>query len=76
MKKEKIQAVFDEDLIHVLRKMNQLEKIEKGEIFCNECSSLITLENIQIVVPFFQKEYTYVCNNPDCVERYYANERK
>ncbi len=72
---EKIQAVFDEDLVATLRKTGQLKKIEDGKSFCNLCKSLITLKNIQIVVPFHTSEWLFVCNNPDCVEQYFSNKQ-
>ena len=74
MQKNKIQAIFDEDLIDVLKKMGQLQKIDNGQVFCHSCGSLITIKNIQIVIPYFKTEFLYICNNPACVEKFYSKQ--
>jgi len=76
MKTEKFIAIFDEDLVSILKKAGELQKIEEGKIFCHVCNSLITLKNIQIVIPYSNNDYIYVCNDPTCVENYYKNLRK
>lgn len=73
---QKFSAIFDEDLINVLKKAGELQKIEEGKVFCGICSSLITLKNIQIIIPYPNNEFIYVCNDPVCVENYYNNLRK
>jgi hypothetical protein len=73
MKNSKFNAIFDENLAQVLKKANQLEKIESGQIFCDSCSCLITLKNIQIIIPFSTTEFKYICNDPLCVEKYYKH---
>jgi hypothetical protein len=73
---QKFSAIFDEDLINVLKKAGELQKIEEGKVFCSICSSLITLKNIQIIIPSPNNEFIYVCNDTVCVENFYNNLRK
>jgi len=69
-------AIFDEDLINVLKKLGELQKIEEGKVFCSVCNSLITLKNIQIIIPHPDNKFIYVCNDTACVENYYNNLKK
>jgi hypothetical protein len=73
---DKLQAVFNEDLIKILKETNQLLKIENGEVFCDYCATLITLSNIQIIIPITAMDFKYVCNDPNCVEKHYKQNGK
>jgi len=70
MEKKKIPAVFKDDLENFLRSVNELDKIEQGEIICLYCSKLISLNNIQLIVPRQGGTFDYVCDNPACVKEY------
>lgn len=62
-----LQAVMDEDLREFLQSIGQLELFEKGEGFCRSCGTLLTLKNIQLIVPLQEGGFTFVCDRPDCV---------
>lgn len=68
--KTKIPAVFKEDLKKLLSSISELEPIEKGERLCCVCSKVITLDNIQLLVPRKDKIFEFVCDSPTCVEEY------
>ncbi len=68
--KNKIPAVFKEDLQKLLLSINELEPIEKGERICKVCSKVITTENIQLIIPRQGKTYDFICDSPVCVEEF------
>ncbi len=70
MEKNKIPAVFKEDLHKFLQSIGELEPIEKGERICKVCSKVITRENIQLIIPRAGKTYDFICHSPVCVEEY------
>ena len=71
---KKLQAIFDEDLVAVLRKIGQLEKVESGQVVCSVCGCLITLKNMQIIISQQKNEFNFICNNTLCVEKFYNNQ--
>lgn len=68
--KNKIPAVFKEDLQKLLQSINELEPIEKGERICKVCSKVITTENIQLIIPRQSKSFDFICDSPVCVEEF------
>ena len=70
IEKNKIPAVFKEDLRKLLQSIHEIEPIEQGERLCKVCSKIITLENIQLIIPRSQSTFEYVCDSPVCVEEY------
>jgi hypothetical protein len=68
--KNKIPAVFKEDLQKLLQSINELEPIEKGERICKVCSKVITPENIQLIIPRQGKTFDFICDSPVCVEEF------
>jgi hypothetical protein len=68
--KNKIPAVFKEDLQRLLKSINELEQIERGERICKVCSKVITTENIQLIIPRQSKSFDFVCDSPVCVEEF------
>ncbi|WP_163209279.1 hypothetical protein [Bacteroides sp. 519] len=74
MEKKKIPAIFKEDLQNFLQSVNELDKIEQSERFCLLCSKLISLKNIQLIIPRKGDSYDYVCDSPTCVEEYNHNQ--
>ena len=63
-----LQAVLDEDLEKLLRSIGQLERITNGDLLCRSCAKVITLENLQVIVPLPSGQFEFVCNLPACVE--------
>lgn len=69
-KKNKISAFFKEDIQKLLQSINEIKPIENGERICNVCSKIITLENIQIIIPRQGGTFDFICNSPVCVQEY------
>ena len=61
-------AVYGNDLVSVLKAINKLDEIEHGDAFCSICKSLVTIHNLQIIVPTKTGGFNWICNNPACVE--------
>jgi len=74
LKKKKIPAVFKEDLRKLLDSIHEVEHIDNCTRFCTFCSKVMTLDNIQILIPRGTDGLIdYICNDPICVENYNTN---
>ena len=69
--KKKVNAIYAEELKKFLEEVGDLSKIQSGEIFCEVCNTILDIDSIQLIIPHKGKEFTYVCDRPDCVEQYY-----
>jgi len=74
MKKKKLPAVFQEDLVALLKSLNEYEQVIEGKRFCEICSTPIYFENIQMIIPGKNNEISYICNSIECVEHYQKSE--
>jgi len=70
MKEETVRAMLDEDIEVILRKLEQLDAVQQGEVYCSQCGIPLALKNIQIIVPLGESRFQYVCNRTECVEAY------
>ncbi|HOF98436.1 MAG: hypothetical protein KBG33_04050 [Paludibacteraceae bacterium] len=68
--KNKIPTVFKEDLKKLLQSINEMEPIENGERLCKICSKVISLENIQLIIPRQHNTFDFICDSPVCLEEY------
>jgi hypothetical protein len=68
--KNKIPSVFKEDLQKLLQSVNELEPIEMGERICKVCSKVITIDNIQLIIPRQANTFDFICDSPVCIEEY------
>lgn len=68
--KTKIPAVFKEDIQKLLQSINELDSVEKGERICKVCSKVISIDNIQLIIPRQNNVFDFVCDSPVCVEEY------
>jgi hypothetical protein len=68
--KTKVPAVYKEDLQKLLQSLNELEPIKNGERICMICSKMISVENIQLIIPRQNQKFDFVCDSPVCVEEY------
>lgn len=68
--KNKIPAVFKEELVDLLDSIGELTHINDAERFCMVCSKVITVNNLQIIIPRKEKKFEFVCNSPVCIEAY------
>jgi hypothetical protein len=51
LRSSKVRAVYDEDLIPMLKKAGVLEKINEGEVRCKFTNEVITLDNLEGIIP-------------------------
>lgn len=70
MKENKIPAVYKEDLEKVLISIGEAEAIASGQRHCMICSKVITLDNLQLIIPRAEKKFEFVCNDTECVSKY------
>lgn len=68
MEKTKIPALYKEDLLDLLKSINEAQAILNGERTCLVCSNVITMDNIQLLIPRRENQFDYVCNNTDCIK--------
>lgn len=66
----KIPAVYKEELESLLISVSELEPILDGQRNCSVCSRLISLDNIQFIIPRVNKVFEYVCNAISCGENH------
>lgn len=73
-KSEKLYTVFDEDLIELLKSINQWDALQRGELFCVNCKTPITLKNLQIIIPNNKEDFDFICNVTGCIASYKEKE--
>lgn len=66
IKREKIKAVYDDDLESLLKSLNILEKVNDGEYKCTICDCTITLLNIGIIKKE-KGDIIILCNKVNCI---------
>jgi hypothetical protein len=74
--KAKLNAVYGDDLIALLRSLNLLEKIKKGEVKCKFTKEIITLDNLHSIFPE-EGTIKVVCDTPEAIKSLseYINEK-
>jgi hypothetical protein len=74
--KAKLYAVYADDLIALLRSLNLLEKIKKGEVKCKFTKEIITLDNLHSIFPE-EGTIKVVCDTPEAIKSLseYINEK-
>lgn len=68
--KNKIPAVFKEDLVKLLASLGEKDAIIAGERVCMICNKVINTDNIQLIIPMSQGKFEYLCTDIECVEHY------
>jgi hypothetical protein len=68
--RNKVPAIFKEDLEKLLQVLGELDSLKAGERFCCVCSKVITIDNIQLIIPREGNKFDYVCNDSNCVAGY------
>ena len=76
MKDNKISAVYKEDLRNLLVSIGECEPVSNNQRNCSICSRVISLDNIQLLVPRAGNKYDFVCNNSECVSIFNSNSKK
>jgi len=75
MKKEqKIKAVLENDIEDLLKHSNQYEKFINGELKCENCGKIMTVENIGIMIPhkiIKSMIFSFYCDDFVCIQKYH-----
>lgn len=66
--KAHLQAVFDDDLQEFLEGLGLWGKLQRGELRCKFCGTIITVENLHSLFPQSGR-IQLVCDAPDCIRR-------
>ena len=70
MKENKIPAVYKEDLEKLLISIGEDKSIANGERHCLVCAKVITLDNLQLIIPRAEKKFEFICTDTECVSKY------
>lgn len=62
-----IPAIHDKDLKNVLKSLGLLEKLEKGELFCDNCKKQMSWDNL-FALKVIENKVVLFCDEPDCIE--------
>ncbi len=62
-----IPAIHDKDLKKILENLGLLEKLEKGELFCDNCNKQISWENL-FALKVIDNKIVMFCDEADCIE--------
>lgn len=68
MDDEKVKAVHDSDLASLLESLGELDNIQQGKQVCIYCHSVITLTNLEGIIPH-EGNVVFSCNKNDCALR-------
>jgi len=77
MKKKKISAVHDDELLLLIEKLGLKEKMEIGKLKCKFTGTIITFKNLYSIFPE-SGDVKLVCNTPEAIKLFteYVNEHK
>lgn len=71
-RKQKIRAIYEDDLKELLVSLGVLDSIEKNKMFCANCKNTINFKNIEAI--FLEKgEIKFICSNYNCITKYGTN---
>jgi len=60
-----VNSVLDRDMERFLTGIGELERVRSGSVSCKICSTTITVDKVQFVIPD-GLTVTYVCQQPSC----------
>ena len=66
--KEKVKAVYEEDLIKYLKSLGIYDALLNAEKLCVYCGNPVTLSNLEIIMPI-DNQIQLVCNNRNCLNQ-------
>ncbi len=67
-KKNKIKMIYDSDLVTLLKSINEYNNIIDKKIKCLYCNNLVTIENLQVILPI-KRDIKFICSNIDCLKK-------
>lgn len=65
MKNNKMKAVHDNDLENLLQSLRVYDNVINGKCNCLFCGSVITLDNIDSIVPY-ENKVQFTCDKQEC----------
>lgn len=65
VKNNTIKVVHDDDLEQLLKSLNIYDDVKNGKCRCVYCNSVITLDNIDAILPF-EGKVRFTCDNKEC----------
>lgn len=65
MNKELTKCTRSEKVTDLLHKLGIYESIVNGEFRCIFCNEIITIENVDSILPF-ESTYSFTCNRSEC----------
>lgn len=69
-KKQIVNAIMSNDLIRILNQTGQYEELINGNIKCECCGRVISVNNISTLIPYKDGDtikLKFYCDNIDCV---------
>ena len=70
-KKIEVNAILDNQIESLLKETGQFEDFINGNILCESCKTIITVQNIGIIQPIKDgKKVLFYCDSKDCIEEY------
>ena len=75
MRKNEVKFAIGSDIKGILKKIRKYDIIVAGKIECKICQQLITLQNLQIIYKNNENDYSFVCDNPYCIEQYLESKK-
>jgi len=67
-KKNKIKMIFDSELATLLKSINEYNNIIDKKIKCFYCNNLVTMENLQVILPI-KGDIKFICSNINCLKK-------
>ncbi|MDD3002483.1 MAG: hypothetical protein PHS06_01275 [Candidatus Shapirobacteria bacterium] len=65
-----VKAVYEKELISVLKDLFLYDKIIENKINCVNCGKKITLKNLQYIIPISKENKIIItCNQPSCIKK-------
>jgi hypothetical protein len=65
---KEIDAIHEQDLESVLKKLGFYEQMIQGILKCKFCGSQITMENLHSILPH-SSGFSFICDKPECVQK-------
>ena len=68
--KDRMKAVYDDDLGELLSSLGLVESVEQGKVRCRVCGEQQSIDSIGVLVPNGDR-VEVVCSDPECLVDFY-----
>lgn len=75
MKKHKVRAVHDDDLLSFLESIGLRRALDSGRLTCHVCKEQVTLDSLQAVLPL-DTTVGVVCSKAGCIKAVEINQER